>query len=308
MILLIGAGGYLGSILSSSLVEIGEEIITVSSSFQWSPIPNETRFICDASMFNLYSEKIDRVTCIIYMAGSTDILKSELNPADDLITHMSQLRGFFESLSSVSTSSLRKLFFFSSAGAIYGDSYSSVIPHHEESLLAPLSIYGKRNMLLEDIFYHYSKIVGCQYCALRISNPFGITQNMFRRKGLINALLYSAKEGYIVSLRGNGQQKRDYLFAKDFCQILIGLIKHSELPPCINVCSGLSFSAIDLVSLMNKLNIFPNISTVSDQPYYEVRESRLSNGLLTKLLEQQVYPLTSMEEALSTLISHATNL
>ena len=146
MILLIGAGGYLGSILARAFTNNGEKIITVSNSFQWASIQNEIRYNCSASMFNLYSCEIENVRSIIYMAGSTDLLNAELNPANDLITHISQLHSFLEKLSTAKTKSLERIFFFSSAGAIYGESGSCSMPKQESSILAPISIYGKRNV------------------------------------------------------------------------------------------------------------------------------------------------------------------
>ena len=306
MILLIGAGGYLGSILARFFTQRGEAVLTVSSSFQWHSIPNETRYVCSANMFHLYSDKIDEVTSIIYMAGSTDLLEAELNPASDLIKHISQIRSFFESLSTAKKDSLKNILFFSSAGAIYGEGQFSPTLKSEESTLAPLSIYGKRNMLLEDIFYQYARSLNCQNCSVRISNPFGITQNQFRRKGLINVLLSSAKEGFNVDLRGNGLQTRDYLFSEDFCKIIGGLIELAALPRHLNVCSGLSFSAIDIISMMNHLSIYPNYSIVPDQPSYEIIESKLSNRLMIELLSKKIDPLTSMQYALSFLVDHCS--
>ena len=216
MILLIGAGGYLGSILANTFTSNGKHVITVSTSFQWQNIPNEKRYICSASMFDLYADSIEQVTSIIYMAGSTDLLKAELDPASDVVNHISQLRSFLLSLSSANVKRLKNVFFFSSAGAIYGESNLNSTPKKEDSTLAPLSIYGKRNMLLEDVFFHHAKNLNCQYCSVRISNPFGITQKNFRRKGLIHVLLSSAKDDIRVDLRGNGLQKRDYIFLMTF--------------------------------------------------------------------------------------------
>lgn len=303
MILLIGAGGYLGSILANAFTNNGEKVITVSTSFQWANIIDETRFKCSASMFDLYSDEIGQVTSIIYMAGSTDLLKAELNPANDLIAHISQLHSFLESLSSAKAKSLQRIFFFSSAGAIYGESSLSSTPKQEDSTLAPISIYGKRNMLLEDIFFNYAKKLNCQYCSVRISNPFGITQKSFRRKGLIHVLLSSAKDQFNVNLRGNGLQKRDYLFSEDFCRIMTGLIELAVLPRQLNVCSGMSLSAIDLVSMMNNLNIYPNITIAPDQPSYEIIESNLSNRFMLNLLGEKISLLTPMHNALSSLLN-----
>ena len=303
MILLIGAGGYLGSILASAFTNNGEKVLTVSASFQWANIPDETRYKCSASMFDLFSDEIEQVTSIIYMAGSTDLLKAELNPADDLIAHISQLHSFLDSLSFAKIKSLQRIFFFSSAGAIYGESSLSSTPKQEDSTLAPISIYGKRNMLLEDIFFNHAKKLNCQYCSVRISNPFGITQSSFRRKGLIHVLLSSAKNHFNVNLRGNGLQKRDYLFSEDFCSIIIGLTKLAILPRQLNVCSGSSLSAIDIVSMLNDLNVYPNITISPDQPSYEIIESNLSNKLMLNLLGGKVSPLTPMKNALSFLLN-----
>ena len=301
MILLIGAGGYLGSILANTFTSNGQKVITVSRSFQWANIPNETRYVCSASMSQLYIDKIGEVDSIIYMAGSTDLMKAEEDPASDIVTHISQLRSFLSSLFSDKIKSLEKIFFFSSAGAIYGESYLSPTPKHEDSTLAPLSIYGKRNMLLEDVFFYYAQKLNCQYCSVRISNPFGITQNNFRRQGLIHVLLASAKDQFSVNLRGNGLQKRDYLFSEDFCKIMTRLTELAVLPRQLNVCSGSSLTAIDIVSMMNDFNIYPNITISPDQPSHEIIESNLSNRLMLKILEG-VVPLTTMQNALSILL------
>ena len=298
MILLVGAGGYLGSILTKSFIESGHNVITVSNTFQWEKLPSESRYHCTAGMFDFYSHEIKNVTTIIYMAGSTDILNAELNPANDLISHMSQLRSFLESLSGVKNTSLRKVFFFSSAGTIYGESQGSSSAKSEDSVMAPLSIYGKRNMLLEDIFCQYADKLDIQHCSVRISNPFGITQQNFRRKGLIHALLSSSLNGNCVYLRGDGLQKRDYLYSSDFCKIIIELSSLVVLPRYINVCSGISLTALDIVSMMNQIGLYPNISLVSDQPHYEIRESYLSNALMLKLLGERVFPLLPMQDAL----------
>ena len=299
---MIGAGGYLGSILASAFTNNGEEVITVSTSFQWDKIPNEIRYKCSASMFDLYSAEIKDVTSIIYMAGSTDLRRAELDPASDIVTHITQLRSFLASLFSAKIKSLEKILFFSSAGAIYGESYLCSTPKQEDSPLAPLSIYGKRNVLLEDVFSHYAKKLNCQYCSVRISNPFGITQNNFRRKGLIHVLLSSAKDQFKVNLRGNGLQKRDYIFSEDFCRIMSELIKLPVLPHQLNVCSGSSFSAMDIVSMMNHLNAYPNICISPDQPSYEVIESNLANSLMLSLIEKKVSSLTSMQNSLRILL------
>ena len=82
-----------------------------------------------------------------------------------------------------------------------------------------------------------------------------------------------------------------------------GLIELDDLPHQLNVCSGTSLTAIDIVSIMNHLNIYPNISISPDQPSYEVIESNLSNSLMLRVLGEKFYPLTSMQNALPILLN-----
>ena len=298
MILLIGAGGYLGSILANTFTSNGKHVITVSTSFQWQNIPNEKRYICSASMFDLYADSIEQVTSIIYMAGSTDLLKAELDPASTSKSYLATVLSCFHYLRLMSKG--LKMSFF--ALLVQFMVKFLCLPKQEDSTLAPLSIYGKRNMLLEDVFFHHAKNLNCQYCSVRISNPFGITQKNFRRKGLIHVLLSSAKDDIRVDLRGNGLQKRDYIFSDDFCRIISGLTELIVLPRCLNVCSGSSLTAVDIVSMMNQLNVYPNISISSVQPSHEIIESNLSNSLMLSLFGEKDYPLTSMQNALRILL------
>ena len=81
-------------------------------------------------------------------------------------------------------------------------------------------------------------------------------------------------------------QKRDYIFSDDFCRIISGLTELIVLPRCLNVCSGSSLTAVDIVSMMNQLNVYPNISISSVQPSHEIIESNLSNSLMLVYLEK----------------------
>lgn len=298
MISILGSGGYLGSILSEFFLSRNYDVISISRSFQWTNSHSRNKFITAAvSCTDLYREDILSSEIIIYMAGSTNISEAQLNPADDLIDHISELRTFFDIFKSQSFRP-KYFLFFSSAGAVYGDSLG--IYKSEDMFLSPKSVYGKRNCILEDVVSNYCSILDIQYSIFRIANPYGPTQHLFRRKGLIQSLLHSSNNNQSpLILRGNGNQKRDYLYSNDLCNIVFELVQMTSLPNIINICSGTSLSAREIIDIMNSRSIFPNFSYIPDQPVYEVKDSLLSNKLLTSLLDTSIIRPLSLSQYLS---------
>ena len=275
MILLLGAGGYLGNLLATSLSKFTANlVVTVSRSYQWEKISSETRICASVSDFKAYSCHINLDTTIIYLAGATDLKIAQEHSSNDLSFHISEMESFFSQLEK-SKVQCKAILFLSSAGAIYGDSYG--VPKAEFVQPFPKSAYGKRNVLLETLFMLSCKVQNQKNSILRISNPFGPGQQFFRRKGLINLLIESHYTKQEVTLRGNGLQRRDYLFADDFNLIFDRLVNSGSYPDILNVCSGYSFSAIEIVSILNANNIFPNVRYSSQQFSYEVLDSILSN-------------------------------
>lgn len=296
MIVLLGGGGYLGSILAAYFVSKGENVLTVSRSFQWTQIKKEQRVISQIGNFSNFNALIEKDSTIIYMAGSTDLVKAEENPADDFLTHTDDIKALFECMSSAQFT-LRRFIFMSSAGAIYGDSHG--IFKSENSFLSPKSIYGKRNLMLESIVADYCKINNIEYSCFRVSNPYGATQHLFRRKGLIQSLILSSITGQLIQLRGSGWQCRDYFFADDFCHSTGKLLDLCALPRCINICSGVS---------MTSHGVVPNIEVLDEQPDFEVKDSLLDNSLLLSLIKHQENRFSVLGSVLPALIEEHFSL
>ena len=234
------------------------------------------------------------------MAGSTDLAKAELAPSEDLLSHITELDSLFKSINSFSLS-LERFILFSSAGAVYGDSNGQ--SKFEYDITVPKSIYGKRNVILEDIASNYCKSYNIPFSSLRISNPFGPTQGRFRRKGLIYTLIDSHFSNKKIFLRANGLQKRDYIYSDDFCNILNILLSKNNLPRTINICTGISHSAIDLLNLLSKFEIYPVVELMADQPEYEVYDSILSNALLMETIGDESFELSGIEQSIKNIIN-----
>ena len=150
MDIILGSGGYLGSLLHDSMKNLDRPTVYVSRSFQWqSTSPHHISIETDLKNFSSYSSYINSSSTIVYMAGSTNILQSEHQPINDITHHIVAMEEFFRSLRDF-TKLPERLIYFSSGGAIYGDSQGSF--KAENSQLLPKSVYGKRNLISEVLF------------------------------------------------------------------------------------------------------------------------------------------------------------
>lgn len=276
MIILVGAGGFLGYSLARHFSNKRMHFATISRSFQWLPALFERRFIGSASeAVDFFGDDYDEIT-VLYMAGSPNLVLAEQEPLFDLDLHLSEIKSFLQFFLNLK-SICKQFYFFSSAGTVYGDSKGVI--KTEMSELYPKSAYGKRNVALESFVLSWARSNGAQASILRVTNPFGPGQSRFRRRGLIQALIDSASTGQQVLIRGNGYQKRDYIYIDNLCLMVEKLLKVDGRSEIINIASGFSYSARQVVEVLNANHIFPCIEYVDSSDEFEVVDSLVANDL-----------------------------
>ena len=276
-IVLLGAGGFLGCAFARFFDSQELNVLCISRSFQWTNhfLPGKiVRIESLVSDVKKYEASIQENACVIYMAGSTDLLAAEQHGVLDVSAHLKELSTALGSI--YATKDLYNSFLISSAGAVYGECPPAGC--NESSELRPKSIYGLRNVLMENYYKYICSSHDVPSSILRIANPYGIEQLEVRRKGLITALVLAAKSGNRIILRGNGKQARDYIYSEDLCRIVLKFIRSTKAPATpINIGSGRSFKSAELVEMVStatKTRL--NIIIETDQPPYEVGSSILS--------------------------------
>ena len=293
MILILGAGGFLGFSFASYLSAKGLQFYTISRSFQWSKFPGERRFVCTVSSFTDLSGICGNLTTIVYMAGATDLSEAESRSALDMGDHVYQMESLFTRLRSLSVRHCRFIF-VSSAGTVYGESDGA--PSSESDLLNPKSAYGRRNALLEQLFLMSVRLLGAHPLVVRVSNPFGPYQFRFRRKGLIQSLISSSFSQEPIVLRGAGLQVRDYIYIDDLVSSLYGLMVMENWPfKVLNVGSGYGFSANDIVEILHSNGIDSVVSHSVESSEFDVNCSMIDNSALCSTLDIRVekfYPFS----------------
>ena len=281
MIIIVGAGGFLGYSLSKYFSLRRIKFATVSRSFQWAPVMFEKRFTGSASEVSAFIHLFAENLQVLYMAGSPNLVLAENDPSADLSAHQSELRSFLDIFSELKCA-YKRFIFVSSGGTIYGD--SAGIVKTEESELCPKSAYGYRNVVLEKYITSWSNSSQTPASIFRMTNPFGPGQFRFRRRGLIQALVDSASMGQKILIRGNGNQKRDYIYSTKLCSMMGLLLEIENLPEVINIASGSSYSAREVIEALQANQIFPIYEYIDASDDFEVDDSLVSSSLVRSIL------------------------
>lgn len=143
---------------------------------------------------------------------------------------------------------------FASSAAVYGD--ATDLPLAEESRTAPLSPYGADKLGCELHARAAAGVHGLRSTGLRLFNVFGPGQDPDSPySGVISRFARLAQEGAEITIFGDGQQTRDFVFVDDVVDALIAAATRTEGPlfEVLNVCTGQETTILDLAHRLNQL-------------------------------------------------------
>ncbi len=135
----------------------------------------------------------------------------------------------------------KKVIYLSSC-AVYGEDVAHPIIH-EEIKLTPTSFYGISKACSEDLL---KKSCGDQLVILRPPTIYGSTgdTNGYDPVGF----LHKIQNRLLLSLWGDGEEKREFLFLGDLLKVISLLIDHHFIGT-LNICAGISYTFRDIVSV-----------------------------------------------------------
>jgi UDP-glucose 4-epimerase len=129
--------------------------------------------------------------------------------------------------------------------------------------------------------------------ALRCSNVYGPGQLPFRSQGVVATLLASAESGREVVIFGDGSAVRDYVYVDDASEAIADLAELAEVPPALNVGSGVGTRLDTLIGLVER-----TVGRTVHARFEPVRPTDLHRVVLDVSRLRQLVPLgsTSMVE------------
>ena len=137
-------------------------------------------------------------------------------------------------------------FTLASTAAVYGDRED--VPFIENSELRPMSPYAQWKLNAEHLINQYNERFNLRTSALRFFNVFGEGQHDSGSYAPAVALFLKQFEAFQpITITGDGQQTRDYIYVKDICKALYRTMTH-PLPEfrVMNVGTGEETSIIEI--------------------------------------------------------------
>ena len=132
---------------------------------------------------------------------------------DPLIDVETNIRGTIVLLEECVRAKIKKFIFPSSGGAIYGNQNKEFLT--EDDLQSPISPYAISKLAIEKYLEYYRLNHNLEYLILRYSNPYGPGQDFFGRQGIIPIFLNLTKQKKPVTIFGDGNNVRDYIYIDD---------------------------------------------------------------------------------------------
>ncbi|ABK17872.1 NAD-dependent epimerase/dehydratase family protein [Syntrophobacter fumaroxidans] len=182
---------------------------------------------------------------VIHLAANTNVVQSVANPELNLDVNV---RGTFNLLRASVEHGVERFVFASTGGAIVGD---VTPPVHEDMPPNPISPYGASKLAGEGYCSAFWGAYGLPTVSLRFSNIYGPFS--YHKGSVIAKFFREVQAGKPLTIYGDGEQTRDFLFVGDLCQ---GIARALEAPlpfgGSIQLGSGRETTVNSMVALMRE--------------------------------------------------------
>lgn len=238
-LLLLGGAGFLGSNLVGWLSgRFGGRIVVLEpegadvSRIAGRNVILERGSLADESLIRRIVRE-NRVDCIVHMVST---MVPGGNYEDFRVEQERVLEPTFSLIRFCAAEGIRFVF-FSSGGTVYGDGRPGE-RFREDAALSPKSYYGIAKRMVEEFIQFEHRTDGLSYLILRPSNPYGPGQRPDGRQGLIAVALGKVLSGESLSVWGDGQAVRDYIYIDDLVDSVSRLLLSDVSDEVINIGSG----------------------------------------------------------------------
>ncbi|MDO8662346.1 MAG: NAD(P)-dependent oxidoreductase [Candidatus Omnitrophota bacterium] len=234
-VILLGHTGFVGSHLYKSLVQTLPEVPLVGSSF---PELDLTR----SESVGILKALFDRHTVVILCSG----IKRQFGDSPDIFEK--NVAMCLNVVRALEVSPVARMVFFSSM-AVYGEDIHN-IGIDENTPICPRSYYGLAKYVGELVFERIFSRQNGSYVAIRLPVIYGPGDggNTYGPAGFLKA----AMEGRVVTLWGDGEELREFIFIDDVVEIVKRLLT-VEYQGVVNVTAGKSYSFRDILNILDRL-------------------------------------------------------
>lgn len=237
------------------------------------------------------NEVVSRVDYIFHLAAHVGNIRSLKDPYFDMEVNVV---GMINLLEACRKSEVKRLV-YSSSGAIFGE--AKYLPIDEDHPLNPESPYAVSKLAAEKYAFAYHKVYGIPTVTVRYFNAYGPRQDSSEYANAVSIFLSLTKEGKPVTIFGNGEQTRDFIFIDDIIRAnILAATRPAAAGEIFNISSGEVHDIKQLIDLIAKVSGKEVLFSHANFRAGEVRHSKANIDKARKLLG--FGPQTDLEEGL----------
>lgn len=241
---------------------------------------------------DLLKKLVKDVEYIFHLAAHVGNIRSIKDPYFDMDVN---IKGTLNLLEACRDSHIKRLVYAGSA-ACYGE--AKYLPIDEDHPLNPESPYAVSKIAAEKYCFAYHKVHGIPIAVVRFFNIYGPRQDTSEYANAISIFLNKFKRGQPITIYGDGEQTRDFVFVGDVVNgNLLAATQPAAIGGAFNISTGKATSINQLVNALREVSGTQGNVTYLPARAGEVKYSRADIKKAKKVLGFQ--PQTSLKDGLS---------
>ena len=287
LILVTGGAGFIGSHLVRALLQGGYDV-RVLDDFSTGKAENldgaEALAAQYGGRFQLVAgdvrdehkvrDSVDGCSAVAHLAAVASVTQSVQDPVGaNSVTH----GGTVNAVRAAAELEVRR-FVLASSCAVYGD--AAQLPVAESSAPRPLSPYAQAKLGAEEVCTAAADAGQLTAACLRFFNVYGPRQDPGSEySGVISRFMSAAAAGEPVTVYGDGEQTRDFVYIGDVVEALVrALLRPLSGVSTLNVGSGTQTSLLTILGRLEELSDGPIERRFEAARAGDIRDSRADAG------------------------------
>src|SRR5471030_3143591 len=302
-VLITGGAGFIGSHLVDALLAKGYAVRVLDdlSTGKRSNLPLDNPRVelleGDVADADQVARAAIGMTAVVHLAAVASVQASVDDPVS---THQSNFVGTLNVCEAMRQAGVKRVLFASSA-AVYGNNGEGE-SIDEETTKAPLTPYASDKLAGEHYLDFYRRQHGLEPVIFRFFNIFGPRQDPSSPySGVISIFSERAQQGLPITVFGDGEQTRDFMYVEDLVDLLVQAIEKPQVEVgAVNVGWNQATTLKQMLEALGQaVGALPPVS-YGPARSGDIRHSRANNR---RLLERFTYPAqTPMSVGLARLL------
>ena len=307
-VLVTGGAGFIGSHLADRLLAEGHRVISVDdlSSGRIANLVEARGYGKEFTFFNM-DVRADgllplferhRPDIVFHLAAQPRVGSSLEDPVADASINV---MGTLNVLTCAAMVDAHKIVYAASGGTLYGEPRR--LPAKESAAQGshPLSPYGISKKIVLDYLGFFQRYRGLEYTALALGNVYGPRQDPHGEAGVVAIFASRMLAGEPVSIFGDGNQTRDFIFIDDVVHAFVQAMDRGP-GKLVNIGTGLETSVLHVYRLLAGVVGYDIEPEFGPLPPGELRRIALDIGAASNAIAWK--PWTHLEDGLAETVAY----